>query len=102
MVARGNAKEKTMGKIARIRKRDGSIVAFEPNKIELAIYKALSATSAGGRELAADLAQQVVKIVESRFVPGTPGVEDVQDAVEEVLMTRGYPAVAKAYILYRQ
>ncbi len=88
--------------ITRIRKRDGAIVPFEPQKIEAAIYKAMSATSTGGEELAADLARQVAKTVESRFARGVPDVEDVQDAVEEVLMTRGYPAVAKAYILYRQ
>ncbi|MEE9399756.1 MAG: adenosylcobalamin-dependent ribonucleoside-diphosphate reductase, partial [Dehalococcoidales bacterium] len=93
-----------MGKngTSQICKRDGSIVPFEPGKIERAIHKALTATKAGGRELAADLAQQAVEIVEDRFVQSVPGVEDVQDTVEEVLMTQGYPHVAKAYVLYRQ
>ena len=30
-------------KISQIRKRDGSIVSFNPDKIEQAVYKALSA-----------------------------------------------------------
>jgi ribonucleoside-diphosphate reductase alpha chain len=89
-------------KISQIRKRDGSLVPFDPAKIEQAIYKALVATKADNRELAASLSQEAVGIAEAKFAQGTPGVEDVQDIVEQVLMTRGYPAVAKAYILYRQ
>lgn len=89
-------------KVTQIRKRDGTIVPFTPDKIERAIYKALMATKTGGKKLAADLTQRVLEIVENRFAQSTPGVEDVQDIVEEVLMTRGYPNVARAYILYRQ
>jgi ribonucleoside-diphosphate reductase alpha chain len=89
-------------KVSQIRKRDGSIAPFDPNKIEQAIYRALMATQTGTRELAAELAQQAVAIVEDRFASGTPGVEDVQDIVEQVLMGQGYATVAKAYILYRQ
>jgi len=89
-------------KIPQIRKRDGSVVSFEPNKIQQAIYKALTATRAGGKELAADLTHRVVETVADRFGQTIPSVEDVQDIVEEVLMIRGYPTVAKAYVLYRQ
>ncbi len=89
-------------KISQIRKRDGSLALFDPAKIEQAIYKALAATKAGNRRLAASLTREVVGIIEQKFTQRTPGVEDVQDIVEQVLMTRGYPAVAKAYILYRQ
>ncbi|NWF77772.1 MAG: ribonucleoside-diphosphate reductase, adenosylcobalamin-dependent, partial [Chloroflexi bacterium] len=88
--------------IAQIRKRDGFVVPFNPDKIELAIYKALQATKSGSRKLAADLSRRVVEIVEERLKQTTPTVEQVQDIVEEVLMTQGYPDVAKAYILYRQ
>jgi ribonucleoside-diphosphate reductase alpha chain len=88
--------------VTQIRKRNGLAVAFTPTKIEEAIDKALTAAGSGGRAIAADLAERVVGVVEERF-PGTiPGVEDVQDIVEEVLMARGYPAVARAYILYRR
>jgi ribonucleoside-diphosphate reductase alpha chain len=89
-------------KIAQIRKRDGSLVPFDPGKIEAAIRKALRATKIYRAELATDLAHQVVAIVEDRFAQGTPGVEDVQDVVEQVLMAQGYATAAKAYILYRQ
>jgi ribonucleoside-diphosphate reductase alpha chain len=89
-------------KLSQIRKRDGSIVPFDPDKIQQAIYKALVATGADDAVLADELAVQVVKLVEERLSPTTPTVEQVQDIVEEVLMTRGYPNVAKAYILYRE
>ena len=89
-------------KVNQIRKRDGSILAFEPGKIEQAIHKALLATKSDRKELAANLARQVVEELEGRFAQGLPGVEEVQDIVEKVLMARGYSAAAKAYILYRQ
>ncbi|MDP3878823.1 MAG: adenosylcobalamin-dependent ribonucleoside-diphosphate reductase [Dehalococcoidales bacterium] len=89
-------------KIVQIRKRDGSVVPFNPAKIEGAIHKALMATGAGGRELAADLGKRVVGIAEERLGQTVPTVEQVQDIVEEVLMNQGYASVAKAYILYRQ
>jgi len=49
-----------MSKVKQIRKRDGSIVRFEPAKIEQAIYKALVATKAGHKQLAAGLANRVI------------------------------------------
>ncbi len=88
--------------ILQIRKRDGSIVPFNPDKIQQALYKALVATGMDEAGLADELATQVVKLVEARLSQTTPTVEQVQDIVEEVLMKRGHPNVAKAYILYRQ
>jgi ribonucleoside-diphosphate reductase alpha chain len=89
--------------ITQIKKRNGSLEAFDPAKIEAAILKALTATGIGDRSLAAKLAGQAVNVLEGRF-PGEvpPGVEDAQDAVEETLMAQGFPAVARAYILYRE
>lgn len=89
-------------KISQIRKRDGTVVHFNPDKIKQAIYKALVATEAGDRRLATRLTGQVVARVEERLGQTIPSVEQVQDIVEEVLMTQGYPSVAKAYVLYRQ
>lgn len=89
-------------KLSQIRKRDGSLVPFEPGRIEHAIQRALVATGAVDGDLAARLAERVVAIVEDRFLKSTPGVEEVQDIVEAVLMTHGFTSAAKAYILYRQ
>jgi ribonucleoside-diphosphate reductase alpha chain len=84
-----------------IRKRDGSVQEFDVNKIEQAVYKALAATGTDDRRLAAELAAGVVESLSARLEP-VPSVEEVQDIVEEVLMTRGRVNAAKAYILYRQ
>ncbi len=88
--------------ITQIRKRDGSVVAFDAGKIERAIQKALAATKADTEGLAARLAGSVAEILKERTGKKTPTVEQVQDIVEEVLMTGGYPQTARAYILYRQ
>ncbi|MFP3880352.1 MAG: adenosylcobalamin-dependent ribonucleoside-diphosphate reductase [Dehalococcoidia bacterium] len=92
----------TSPEVTQIRKRDHSVVPFEPEKIRTAISKALAASNTGDGRLARDLAEQAVRIVEARFAGNMPTVEDVQDIVEEILMARGYSAVAKAYILYRK
>ncbi|HEY9245421.1 MAG TPA: ATP cone domain-containing protein, partial [Candidatus Methanoperedens sp.] len=85
----------------KIRKRDGRIVEFDRWKIVNAVFKAFIATKSADGKRAEDIADQVVDIIEKKF-PGIPGVEDVQDTVEEVLIKNGYAGVAKAYILYRE
>ena len=86
--------------IQKIRKRDGSIVDFDSSKIALAISKAFRATGIDDPKAPVDLAGRVERIAEDSF--DLPGVEDIQDIVERVLIDAGYAEVAKAYILYRQ
>ena len=85
-----------------IRKRDGSVVDFDKNKIINAIYRAAKSVGAkDSRILAQNLSDKV--IVKLRSLDNElPSVEEVQDTVENVLMEEGQAAVAKAYILYRQ
>ena len=85
----------------KIRKRDGRIVDFDSTKIAKAIFKAFIATKSQDGGLAEEIAGQVVELIDKRNTK-IPGVEDVQDAVEEVLIKKGYTGVAKAYILYRE
>jgi ribonucleoside-diphosphate reductase alpha chain len=87
--------------IRQIKKRSGLPEAFDPARIRDAIFKALEATASGGPELAQKLTNDAVKELEKRFDSNAPGVEDVQDVVEETLMRSGLLAAAKAYILYR-
>jgi ribonucleoside-diphosphate reductase alpha chain len=88
--------------VEKVRKRDGSVVPFDANKVEEAIWK--SAVSVGGKdkEKASAIAKKVVKEIEKKFDGKIPSVEDVQDIVEKVLIEEGHAATAKAYILYRQ
>ncbi|MCS7140866.1 MAG: adenosylcobalamin-dependent ribonucleoside-diphosphate reductase [Candidatus Nitrosocaldus sp.] len=89
--------------IGKIRKRDGKVVEFQTTKITNAIYKALLATKRPDYALAERLAEKVVeRLIKHGFNAGNiPGVEDVQDIVETVLIDEGLADTAKAYILYR-
>ncbi len=89
--------------ITSIVNRSGAIVPFNPARISNAIYRA--AVEVGGRDraMAEALAQQVVQLLETQIPPDQmPTVEQVQDAVEKVLIENGHAKVAKAYILYRE
>jgi len=89
--------------ITKIEKREGEIVPFDRNKIEEAIFKALTATDEGGRKLAKELSLKVTKLLNKRFKKDEiPNVEQIQDIVEEVLVLEGLVEAAKAYILYRE
>jgi ribonucleoside-triphosphate reductase len=89
--------------IEQVRKRDGSVVPFEREKIASAIGRALGEVGRGDADLAAQLAARVEQMLSGRFGPlfGPPHVEEIQDAVEEVLMAAGLPDAARAYIVYR-
>ncbi|MCE1255618.1 MAG: anaerobic ribonucleoside-triphosphate reductase [Anaerolineae bacterium] len=84
-----------------IKKRDGRIVQFDIDKITNAIFRAAKAVGGEDRELAAELSVVVVRYLNSATTDEIPGVEQVQDAVEKVLIERGHARTAKAYILYR-
>ncbi len=87
---------------AKIRKRDGKIVAFEIEKIVNAIYKATLAINKPDLAAAKHLANEVVLTLDALFPETIPSVEDIQDIVEKTLIKHGYADAAKAYILYRK
>lgn len=87
--------------ITKIRKRDGREAPFTMEKIGLAIEKAATVTKEADRGRSAMLALQVVRRLEDEGIARVPHVEEVQDAVEAVLMKEGLIRTAKAYILYR-
>jgi len=84
-----------------IRKRDGRIVPFDTAKIAAAIFKAAKAVGGEDRQLAGELAEIVVKHLTKKLGSQIPAVEEVQDAVEKILIETGHAKTAKAYILYR-
>ncbi len=85
-----------------IRKRNGQVVPFDVNKITSAIFRAAASVGGKDRELAAQLATEVVRNLYREKGEHIPTVEEVQDAVERVLVSRGHARTAKAYILYRE
>ena len=91
-----------MCQIHQVIKRTGAIVPFNPDRITNAIYRAAVAVGGRDRRTAETLTQQVIQLLEDNGSPGQiPTVEEIQDAVEKVLIENGHAQVAKAYILYR-
>lgn len=89
-------------KVKHIRKREGGIVSFEPNKITEAVFKAFKAVGEGHHEEAEHISGQLVSILDITCRDGrVPTVEEVQDLVEKILIENGHAKAAKAYILYR-
>ena len=86
-----------------IRKRDGRVVPFDTDKIEQAIENCFMASGTRKtQETARELTAQVIAEVErDENLPDIPGVEQIQDAVERVLIEKGFVRSAKSYILYR-
>ena len=87
--------------IQSIIKRDGRVVLYDQNKIASAILKALEAAQEGDASDAARVANDVQRELEREFSKTAPNIEAIQDKVEQQLMNHGFPAAAKAYILYR-
>lgn len=86
-----------------VRKRDGKLAEFEPDRITSAIWKAAKAVGGKDKETAKRLSNQVVEELKRRFGDeGVPTVEEIQDLVEKTLIENGHARTAKAYILYRK
>ena len=85
---------------SKIKKRSGSIAAFDQAKITSAIFKAARAVGGADKKLSQDLSDNVVASINR--IEGIPTVEQIQDTVERVLIEQGHASTAKAYILYRQ
>lgn len=87
--------------ITKIKKRDGREVPFNIEKIGSAIFKAASATGGRNYDTSLKLAEKVVEYIDEMFRDRIPTVENIQDAVEKVLIETGHARTAKEYILYR-
>ena len=86
---------------SKIKKRDGRAVKFDAEKITNAIAKAGAATGEFDYKAAKRLTLKVLNLAEQVIKRKTLAVEEIQDIVEEVLLSSTYRKTAKAYILYR-
>lgn len=92
-----------MGKVfTQIKKRDDRIVPFNEAKITEAIFAAAKAVGGEDRQTAMELTIEVMKLLKKQFNGNIFSVEDVQDAVEKVLIESGHARTAKVYIIYRE
>ena len=89
--------------IKKIKKRDGSVVDFDKNKVYNAAYKSGQASGEFGEEEARKLADIITSVVEHKFSENqTPTVEEIQDIIEIILIQSNWARTAKAFILYRE
>jgi len=104
----GNARKKEKGKEGEIRmftsikKRDGRVELFEVEKITNVIRKAGAATGEFDYKIAQKLTLKVLNLAQQAIPREIPTVEEIQDVVEEVLLSSPYRKTAKAYIIYRE
>ncbi len=87
--------------IKSIIKRDGRTVEFNISKIAEAIYKAAEVLGGSDMETSTYLAKQVERYLLEKCHTDTPTVEQIQDAVEKILIENGHARTAKEFILYR-
>jgi ribonucleoside-triphosphate reductase (formate) len=85
----------------KIKKRDGRKVVFDANKITAAILSAAQAVGGSDEATAVELTDAVLEYLQQNYHDKVFSVENVQDAVEKVLIEKGHAKTAKAYILYR-
>jgi len=94
----------------KIIRRNGSVVAFTPNKISIALTKAFIAVNDGQSTVSTKVREAVVHLtgdvvsalIRHQPVSGTFHIEDIQDQVELALMRSGEHDVARSYVLYRE
>ena len=90
--------------IVQVRKRDGRIVPFEPERIALAAGKALTAAGTGNDKIARTICNDVLEELLARGYDSPeqiPDIATIQDLVENAFIKRGLSKAAKLYILYR-
>ena len=89
-----------------VKKRDGRIIPFNEDRITRAIF--LAASNVAEKEhqmpdykLSEELTQEVIKLINNKFINSIPGVEDVQNTVIKVLIETGHAKTSEEYIVYR-
>ena len=89
-----------------IKKRDGREVPFDKNRITKAVFSAASEVAKKENtipnyDMAEDIADKVVSLLNEKYEKEVPGVENIQDAVVKVLIEEGHVKTSEAFILYR-
>jgi len=83
-------------------KRDGKQASFDVGKIMSAIQQAGIATEEYNSQESERLTGQVLKVLCHRYANQTLEIEQIQDVVEQVLITSDHYRTARAYIVYRE
>jgi ribonucleoside-diphosphate reductase alpha chain len=107
-----NGVDPLQGREFTVRKRDGHSESFNEERIRLAVESAFKADrdipsdyplSPEDQKAVLTVTIAVVQRLFSRAIRGEElEIEQIQDAVEEALMTQGFIQVARRYIIYRE
>jgi ribonucleoside-diphosphate reductase alpha chain len=95
----GHAKDVDIEMPKTVVKRDGRVVEFDVDKIEVALRKCFESFDREPEVEIGEIARRVAQVVASKYK--NPTVENVQDVVEMTLAVVGEFEAAKRYILYR-
>ncbi len=87
---------------AAVVKRSGDETIFDVAKIRSAIARAGRATGEFDDSEADLLTSQAMKVLVHRFADRPPHIEEIQDVVEQVLISANHRETARAYIVYRE
>jgi ribonucleoside-triphosphate reductase len=90
------------GLFTQIKKRDGRIVPFDAKAITNSIYKAAQHTGEFGEDVALRLSIRAIEHAYMMLKVEIPTVEDIQDIVEEILLSSPFRKTARAFIVYRE
>ncbi|MBQ4084131.1 MAG: ribonucleoside triphosphate reductase, partial [Alphaproteobacteria bacterium] len=92
-----------IGPLQSVITREGQTISFDASKIVKAIERAGQATEEFGLDEAWSIAGQVVKVLKHRFTANkAPTIEQIQDVVEQTLISSNFFKTARAYIVYRE
>lgn len=92
----------THGMPGQVIKRDGRVAPFDGERIVSAVRRAGEATGEFGEDEARLLTAHVLKVLHHRFAASTPAIEQIQDVVEQALISANHFKTARAYIVYRE
>lgn len=98
-------KEAEVVLVAKVQKRNGTLVPFDFARVVTATHKAMIAAGEGSLKEAEMVANKVyadVVRISKKYKNFVPTVEGIQDSVEKELILSEYVKTAKAYILYRE
>jgi len=92
--------------ISAVKKRDGAMLPFNPEKIKIAIFKAAQAVAMregtiADEEKTSAMTQVVLEYLDQEYANKVPTVEEINDLVEMALIREGHARTAKEFILYR-
>lgn len=81
--------------------RNGEKIEFDQNRITKALRNVSMQMQEFGEDVVIKMSNSVVNILKFRFYDSIPSIEQIQDTVENVLITNHFHKSARAYAVYR-